>query len=291
VEKVAIVGCGSLGSHLAQSLSELDEVKELVLIDHDKVEKRNLRNACFRKGDIGTYKTEAVCSSITQRRDDIVLTAVNEKFLEGQTPIPECDLVIDCRDYVYDRKGSIHVRMYMSSRYLIVDGRQDVEYAANHQGRYLHKLTKTDLRVAAFSASTLIQKGLISDIINKQLIHKIELDYLNRDIAQSMALVRRAPDEILEYQDGEKKLTNLYENLPRIKEMNQMNPVFIFVGSKDYPIVKRKIPAGSIRDSNDAIACLISSLDLPFVFNTYIVSPGCDNGCHYVELIAETGAA
>jgi len=291
VEKVAIVGCGSLGSHLAQSLSELDEIKDLVLIDHDKVEKKNLRNSCFRTGDIGQQKTEALCCSIGQRREDVILTAINEKFIEGKTPIPECDLVIDCRDYVYDRKGSIHVRMYMSSRYLIVDGRHDVEYASNHQGRYLHRLSKTDLRVAAFSAAVLVQKGLLQEIIDKQLIHKIELDYLNRDIAESMALVRRKPDEILEPHEGERKLTNLYENLPKIRDMNQNHPVFIFVGSREYPIVKRKIPAGSIRDSNDAIACLISSLDLPFVFNSYIVSPGCHNGCHFVELIAETGAA
>jgi hypothetical protein len=291
IESVVIIGCGSLGGYLVQSLSELEEIKKLVLIDFDRIQKKNIRNSIFRTDDIGRYKTVALSEIISDLNNNITIETIESGFIEGETKIPKCDLVIDCRDFIHDRRDIIDIRMYMSSRYLILDCRKNISYKSHYEGRYLHNLTKTDLRNATFIAAMFIHKGLIHDVIKNQMIHKIELDYLNRDIANTINLIKRKPDEIIEYHNGESKLINLSENLYKIKKMNKKNKITIYVGSKNYPVAEKQISQGQLKDSNDIIVCLIKMLELPYPFNNYIVSPGYDKGAYYIELLAETGAA
>jgi len=42
--KVAILGLGTIGSYISVYLSDLDTLDELVLVDYDKVESKNLKN-------------------------------------------------------------------------------------------------------------------------------------------------------------------------------------------------------------------------------------------------------
>ena len=147
------------------------------------------------------------------------------------------------------------------------------------------------MRFAAFSAAQFIRKGLIKDIIKKRLVHKIELDYLDKNVADTINLIKRKPDEIYEYYNEQKRLVNLDENLPIIQKFNQKNDVCVYVGSKQFPIIQKKINKGTLKDANDIILCFLSILDLPFKFNSYIVSTGRDSNGRYVELIADTGAA
>lgn len=291
MESVAVIGCGSLGGFLAQSLAELDEVCKLTIVDYDKVEEKNLRNSIFETRDVGQLKTTALSRIINQHNRDVEIEIIEERFIEGKTQDPQCDLVIDCRDFIYDRKGVIDARMYMSSRYLIVDCRKDVEYATHHKGRYLHNLTKMDLKIAAFNAAMFMHKGLLDNVIKQQLVHKIELDHLNKEVADSINLIKRKPDEVFEYHQGEKNLINLTQNLHQIRSTNQEYDLFVYLGSRDFPIVTHKVPRGFLKSSNDVITCLLSVLKIPYSFNTYIVSFGKSDGQYYVELIAETGAA
>lgn len=291
MENVAVIGCGSLGGYLARSLTELDGVHKLVIVDYDRVEEKNLRNSIFRKDDVGQLKTTVLSKIIKQHNKNIEIKTIEEKFLEGETQIPHCDLVIDCRDFIYNRGDVIDARMYISSRYLIIDCRKDMEYETNYKGRYLRNLTKADLRNAAFSAMMFIHKGLLKNVIKQQLVHKIELDYLNREVAKSINLMKRKPDEVFEHHHGEEKLVNLPQSLDRIKSMNRENELTIYVGSRDFPIITHQVPRGRLRDSNDVVVCLLSVVELPFTFNNYIVSPGREEGKYFVELIIETGAA
>lgn len=57
--KIHIVGCGSVGSTIAENLARCG-VKNMVLWDFDKVEAHNIVNQMFRQQDIGKYKVEAL---------------------------------------------------------------------------------------------------------------------------------------------------------------------------------------------------------------------------------------
>ncbi len=57
---VGIVGCGGVGSHLAYMISKDQDVHHLLLIDHDKVELKNLERQLFFPEDVGKYKSAAL---------------------------------------------------------------------------------------------------------------------------------------------------------------------------------------------------------------------------------------
>ena len=61
--RVHIIGCGSVGSTVAENLSRFG-VKDIVLYDFDKVEAHNIVNQMFTQADIGKLTTEAVASFI-----------------------------------------------------------------------------------------------------------------------------------------------------------------------------------------------------------------------------------
>lgn len=62
-ERVIIFGCGGVGSHLAYFLSKYkneykDDIREIVLVDFDIVEEKNLNRQMFFKDSVGEYKCE-----------------------------------------------------------------------------------------------------------------------------------------------------------------------------------------------------------------------------------------
>lgn len=57
--RIHIVGCGSVGSTIAENLVRCG-ITELTLWDFDKVESHNLANQMFRQQDIGKTKVEAL---------------------------------------------------------------------------------------------------------------------------------------------------------------------------------------------------------------------------------------
>lgn len=61
--RIHIIGCGSVGSTLAENLTRLG-VKDFVLYDFDKVEAHNLANQMFFASDVGKLKTEATADLI-----------------------------------------------------------------------------------------------------------------------------------------------------------------------------------------------------------------------------------
>jgi len=58
---ITVVGCGGTGSFVAEGLARLLPPRaDLVLIDHDRVEERNLIRQNFRRGDLGRFKSEVL---------------------------------------------------------------------------------------------------------------------------------------------------------------------------------------------------------------------------------------
>lgn len=286
---IAIIGNGSLGGFLALSLSELEEVDNLILIDDDKVESKNLKNSVFREVDVGRSKTSALRDIIYMHDNNTYVQAIETKFIEGESVLPDLDLAIDCRDYIYDRKDVIDCRMYMSGRYLIIDCRKDISYATNHQGKYLNKLTKDDLRLAAFNASMFIHKGLLNDL--NEMVHKIELDYMNRDVSNALQLRKDKTDLLVDSVPGDRKILNLQENINPIIELNKDADITVYLGDRKLPLIEKEVYKQTLISPDDVIRCLTSFIEVPHSFNNYLISVGRDGLSCFIELLAETGAA
>jgi len=58
--RIHIVGCGSVGSTVAENLARCG-VTKMTLWDFDTVEPHNLANQMFREKDVGKLKVEATC--------------------------------------------------------------------------------------------------------------------------------------------------------------------------------------------------------------------------------------
>jgi hypothetical protein len=64
-KKTYIVGCGGIGGWVANALAKtLDRNNELVLVDGDKLEKKNLDRQLFDAEDTGKYKAEAMAEKL-----------------------------------------------------------------------------------------------------------------------------------------------------------------------------------------------------------------------------------
>ena len=69
-DRIHIVGCGSVGSTVAENLARCG-VTNMALWDFDVVEAKNVANQMFRATDIGRLKTEALAAILTDINEDI----------------------------------------------------------------------------------------------------------------------------------------------------------------------------------------------------------------------------
>lgn len=69
--RIHIIGCGSVGSTLAENLARCG-VTKMTLWDFDKVEAHNIHNQMFRQQDIGKSKVEALRDILAEINPDIV---------------------------------------------------------------------------------------------------------------------------------------------------------------------------------------------------------------------------
>lgn len=68
--RIHIVGCGSVGSTVAENLAR-SGVTNMTLWDFDKVEPHNLANQMFRQQDIGRPKVEALLDMLKEINPDV----------------------------------------------------------------------------------------------------------------------------------------------------------------------------------------------------------------------------
>ena len=65
---VTVVGCGGTGGFAAESLSRLlPGHADLVLVDHDRVEERNLLRQNFYREDLGQFKSETLAHRLAKK--------------------------------------------------------------------------------------------------------------------------------------------------------------------------------------------------------------------------------
>jgi hypothetical protein len=67
---VTVVGCGGTGGFAAESLCRLlPRNSDLVLVDHDRVEERNLIRQSFLREDLGQFKSEILAYRLARKFD------------------------------------------------------------------------------------------------------------------------------------------------------------------------------------------------------------------------------
>lgn len=69
-DRIHIIGCGSVGSTIAENLARCG-VQKMTLWDFDKVEEHNIVNQMFRIQDVGKPKVEALRDLLTEINPDI----------------------------------------------------------------------------------------------------------------------------------------------------------------------------------------------------------------------------
>jgi len=282
--KIAILGIGTLGGFVANAIQNLESVNTLVFIDDDKVEEKNLKNAIYEQKHVSIYKVDALTEIIRNKNKNITTLTINEKYIEGKTKIPKCDLLLDCRDYTYDRGNEIDARLYMSSRYLMLDTRKNIQYKVKQEGKYLVELSKEDLRYAATLISMLIYNNTIKSLIEKQCVQKYELDHTKH-------IDNYTYDIVYENVCDENQFINLPDKIVPILDANKKSDIDVFIGSRLFPLDKIKIPQNTLHNSCDIIVNFSKIISNQTVFNNFVVSIQEYRGKITIELIPETGAA
>lgn len=282
-KSIAIIGLGTLGGFVAEAISRLDNTENLIIIDHDIVESENLKDTIYRQIDIGLLKTDALYD-ILKNRYDLSITKISERFVENETIIPDTDLILDCRNYTYDRKGQIDARLYISSRYLIVDCRRKVEYKIRQKGKYITQLSKDDLRSASQVVSILINGNTLQTLVKDQAIQKYEIDCFSEHNGSCY-------DIVYEGVLGGDRFVNLPEKIMPIIDLNKNENLNIVVGSRATPTLETLIPVNSLRNSRDVVETLATLTNQQQEFNHYVVAVFKEKNNTIIELIPETGAA
>lgn len=100
---VAIVGCGGIGSLLAQHVAGLG-VQRVTFIDPDRVEPSNLpRIPQARQGDVGAYKVTVLQEQYVQRVPDAATTTVTTPVQDAAPHLQDADVLLAGLDRITPR--------------------------------------------------------------------------------------------------------------------------------------------------------------------------------------------
>ncbi len=279
----------------------MESVDELVIVDYDVLESKNIHNSVYSAAHIGESKVDALKEIID---NDIQITPLNMKYKEGKTPLPECDLVVDCRDVVCDRGKEIDVRLYISGKILILDCRKNVRTRYNYEGSYRRHLSKSDLKKAGFFAALILCSDEIEQLKRNNTVQRIDLNLLPSTINKAMKKsLDNNIDIIYDSVDGSDRLQCLQENIQPILALNTQNAVKVYVGERSSNDMSIKslletpktkyalIPQNSLKNTSELIYALSEIVKTQHNLVNFIVTIREWNGEKFVELLEETGAA
>jgi hypothetical protein len=304
IQTVAVIGLGTLGGFLCKHIADLDGIKELIIIDHDIVEGRNTFNSIYRSSQVGEYKVEALSELLNE---DVTVTKINKKYIEGITSIPLCDLVIDCRDYVCNRMNEIDLRLFISGKILVIDCRKQVKTACEYKGSYSIPLTKYEINKAAFYAAQIIDSPQMENMTKNELVQRVDLDILPSIMHKAITKsINNKMDLIYENPKLTKRLQCIEDNIKPILERNKSNYIDVYIGERQNPTILQKlfnrvpevaktkyamIPAKSMVSSMDVMEYLSDIVKAQPGVTNFIVTVRKENGNTFIELLEETGAA
>lgn len=152
---VHIVGCGSVGSTVAENLARCG-ITNFVLWDFDEVETKNLANQMFRLKDVGKQKVDALLDILCEINPEIKEHArLKRKGWQGQTLTGYVFLAVDSveirRQIVESHFDSMNVKAMFDFRTRLEDAQH---YAADWDDeagkkQFLASMNFTDAEAAA----------------------------------------------------------------------------------------------------------------------------------------------
>ena len=288
-ENICIIGLGTIGGFLAKDLSELETTKKLTLFDYDTVEIENLKNSIYKEEDVGRLKTMAIQNKLNPK---INVITRNESFKEEETKIPKHDLVIDCRDFTYDRKNIIDVRLHISLKTLIIDCRKNIKNDYHYEGKYRERLNKIDLMNASLNTTLLIRKKIIEEFIERQIVHRVYLNHPYEMATKVIEQSRNKQDIIYDSQSYDKKFLNLHEGYPSIIKGNKTKNITIYLGEKNCPSFNKTYPINEFKNLNELYVTFSNLVNKwPHPYNSYFVSLTNVDDEFYIEILPEIGSA
>lgn len=97
ISKVAVIGCGSIGSYMIEALSEYG-VAAFLLVDNETLSAENIARHYCGYEYLGVAKVSAICSKLCNHNPNIDIKAYNENgisFIEKHLDkLNECDIII-----------------------------------------------------------------------------------------------------------------------------------------------------------------------------------------------------
>jgi sulfur carrier protein ThiS adenylyltransferase len=96
---VGIAGAGGLGSNAAMALARAG-IGHLVIVDFDKVEKKNLTRQYYFLNQVGKLKVKALKANIERAAEGVKVDAVAKRLLPGKmaAPFKDVDVVVEALD-------------------------------------------------------------------------------------------------------------------------------------------------------------------------------------------------
>lgn len=137
--KIHIVGCGSVGSTVAENLVRCG-ISNLTLWDFDKVEPHNIVNQMFRQKDVGKSKVEALADILKEISPDVELE-LQSKGWQGKLM---SGYVFLCVDNIELRRKI--VEQHIDSPYVkaMFDFRTGLEFAQHYAADWSDSKMKQD---------------------------------------------------------------------------------------------------------------------------------------------------
>lgn len=101
---VAIIGCGGLGTNVAEILTRAG-IGTLLLVEHDVVELSNLqRQTLYEEADIDKPKADALAVHLLRINSDVGLVLVKERIKKENVDfLDDINLILDCTDNLETR--------------------------------------------------------------------------------------------------------------------------------------------------------------------------------------------
>lgn len=129
--KIGIVGCSGTGSIVAESLGRLG-VGQLVLVDYDKVERKNLNrilNTTSEDARKKKYKVDVLKRAIDAMGTNVQVIVIKEGLHSSKAyaAIAACDIVVGCMDTIDGRYLLNRIATYFCSAYIDVGVRLDAD--------------------------------------------------------------------------------------------------------------------------------------------------------------------
>lgn len=129
-ERIHIIGCGSVGSTIAENLARCG-IKKMTLWDFDKVEAHNIVNQMFREADVGKTKAEALKDILLEINPDMEIK-LKPNGWNGETMSGYVFLAVDSieirRKIVEQHMNNNNIKAMFDTRTLLTGAQL---YAAN----------------------------------------------------------------------------------------------------------------------------------------------------------------